>query len=135
LEKIRIAENNNKNTISLFGTGKPLRQFMYAGDLAKIIKSMIDKCISESFCVAPDDHNHTIDYMARTILDILGKTQIKIEYDSSKPDGQYRKDVSNQLMKKFIPNFKFSTFQETIPRIYNRNAIRPIAQVAKNINP
>jgi GDP-L-fucose synthase len=134
LEKIRIAEINNQNTISLFGTGKPLRQFMYAEDLAKIIKYMLDNNIYENFCVAPDNHNYTIEYMARTILDILGKSQIKIQYDSSKPDGQYRKDVSNELMKKFIPDFKFSTFQETIPRIYNRNANRPITQVAKNIN-
>lgn len=134
LEKIKKAEINNIDHISLLGSGKPLRQFMYAGDLAKIIKYMLDNNIYESFCVAPDKHNHTIDYMARTILNILGKTQIKIRYDSSKPDGQYRKDVSNDIMKKFIPNFKFSTFQETIPRIYNRNAIRPITQVAKNIN-
>jgi GDP-L-fucose synthase len=135
LEKIRIAEINNIDHIDLLGSGKPLRQFMYAGDLAKIIKYMLDNNIYENFCVAPDNHNYTIEYMARTILDILGKSQIKIQYDSSKPDGQYRKDVSNELMKKFIPDFKFSTFQETIPRIYNRNAIRPITQVAKNINP
>ena len=134
INKIYLAKRNNHKNIQLMGSGTPLRQFMYAGDLAKIIRYMLNNNISESFCVAPDNHNHTIDYMARTILDILGKSKMKIEYDSSKPDGQYRKDVSNELMKKFIPSFEFSTFQKTIPRIYNNNAIESFTQMAKDTN-
>ena len=126
LEKIREAEINNQSSISLFGTGRPLRQFMYAGDLAKVIKNIIDNDISESFCVAPDNHNYTIDYMATEILKILNKEYLTIKYDISKPDGQYRKDVSNKLMKKYIGNFQFSTFQQIIPKIYHRNAQRII---------
>lgn len=126
LEKIHFAERHSHDHITLLGSGKPLRQFMYAGDLAKIIKIIIDKNISENFCVAPDDHNYTIDYMARTILKILGKSNINIRYDISQPDGQYRKDVSNKLMKQYIGEFAFSNFQQTIPRIYQRNAQRII---------
>ncbi len=51
LNKIKNAKGNQLN---LLGTGKPLRQFMYAGDLAKIIKEVIDKDITENFNVAPD---------------------------------------------------------------------------------
>lgn len=134
LEKIKVVDENNQDTITLFGSGKPLRQFMYAGDLAKIIKIIIDNNIHENFCVAPDDHNYTIDYMAKKILSILDKSYIKIKYDTSKPDGQYRKDVSNKLMKQYIPNFQFSTFELTIPRIYNINANRSNAQMQKKIN-
>lgn len=135
LEKIRVIEDSNQDSITLFGSGKPLRQFMYAGDLAKIILEIINNDIRKSFCVAPDDHNYTIDDMARRILKILGKSHIDIKYDTSKPDGQYRKDVSNNLMKQLLPDFQFSTFEQTIPRIYNSDANRPITKMAKKNNP
>lgn len=119
LYKIAQSEINNRSFIELFGTGKPMRQFMYAGDLSKIIKFMIEKDIQDSFNVAPDNSNLSIDYMAREILSILGKNNWTIHYNTQKPDGQYRKDVSIDLMKKSIGSFNFSSFKDTIPRIYN----------------
>jgi GDP-L-fucose synthase len=118
--KIVLAEKNKDRHITLFGSGRPMRQFMYAGDLSRIIKLIIDQNISANMNIAPPHSNLTIDYMAKTILDILDKKNWKIEYDQSKPDGQYRKDVSNELMESYIPNFNFTTFQKTIPRIYNQ---------------
>ena len=66
LNKIR---NSQDNSLYLLGTGKPLRQFMYAGDLAKIIKLVIENNITESFNVAPD-FNYSIDEMAKIALDV-----------------------------------------------------------------
>ena len=34
------------------------------------------------------------------------------KFDESKPDGQYKKTVSNKKMKKIWPNFKFTRFDE-----------------------
>jgi len=119
LYKIVLAEKKKEKYIQLFGTGKPMRQFMYAGDLAKIIRIIIDKNITNSLNVAPPDSNLSIDYMAKEILKILGKNDWTINYDTSKPDGQIRKDVSSDLLNKTIPNFKFSSFQDNIPRIYD----------------
>lgn len=119
LYKIVQAERSNENFIELFGSGQPLRQFMYAGDLAKIIKLAIDKDFCVNFNVAPDNSNLSIDYMANHILEILHKTHISIRYNADKPDGQYRKDVCNDLMKQTIGNFNFSSFNDNIPRIYN----------------
>lgn len=118
LKKIQYADDNRLTEIELYGTGQPLRQFMYAGDLAQIIKLVIDQNITESFCVAPHESNFSIDYMAKTILSILNKEYIHIKYDKTKPDGQYRKDVSNNRMTQYIDNFIFSSFQDTIPKIY-----------------
>jgi len=131
LEKIKFAESNQLDTITLLGTGQPLRQFMYGGDLARVIKIMIETDIIGSFSVAPDDSNFTIDYIARLVLSTLGKHHLKITYDTSKPDGQYRKDVSNSLMKKYISDFNFTPLEKTIPRIYNQNVYRPITQMAE----
>ena len=50
--------------LNLLGTGKPLRQFMYAGDLASIIKLTIEKDITENFNVAYPE-NHSINDLAK----------------------------------------------------------------------
>jgi GDP-L-fucose synthase len=116
--KIIQAEKKKQDYITLFGTGKPFRQFMYAGDLAKIIALIVDNNIQANLNVAPPNSNHSIRYMTRIILDILGKNTWNIYYDQSKPDGQYRKDISSDNMGLYIQNFKFTEFADVIPRIY-----------------
>ena len=113
LKKIK---SSNK-TLKLLGTGKPLRQFMYAGDLARIIKEVIDKDITNSFNVATSE-NLSIDKMANISLNILNKN-LKIKYSKPELDGQFRKDVCNKKLLSYVPNFKFTSFEEGIKKVYN----------------
>lgn len=135
LYKIIQAEFLGLSSIELFGSGRPLRQFMYAGDLARIIKFIIDHDIQENFNIAPDNSNLSIDYMARQVLNILGKKQWPIYYDITKPDGQYRKDVSNKLMKECLgTSFKFTSFKDNIQRIYKNYVKQMAIKNQKKIN-
>ena len=107
IKKIIISEKENKKSISLFGSGKPLRQFMYSGDLARVIKTTIDKKINASFNVAPTGQNYSINEMSEMALEVLGKKDWKIEYDSTKPDGKNILATFNlqsfpMVLKKFI---------------------------------
>ena len=113
LKKIK----SSKETLKLLGTGKPLRQFMYAGDLARIIKEVIDKDITNSFNVATSE-NLSINEMADISLNILNK-KLKIEYSNPELDGQFRKDVCNKKLLSNIPHFKFTNFEEGIKKVYN----------------
>ena len=113
LKKIK----SSKETLNLLGTGKPLRQFMYAGDLARIIKEVIDKDITNSFNVATSE-NLSIDKMANISLNILNKN-LKIKYSKPELDGQFRKDVCNKKLLSYVPNFKFTSFEEGIKKVYN----------------
>ena len=117
LKKIREADIKKIKTIKLLGTGKPLRQFMYAKDLASAILTMIQKDITESFNVAPN-FNYSIDEMAKMSIQSLNK-KLKINYPSTALDGQYRKDVSSAKMLKLMPNFKFTGFKQGIKKVYN----------------
>lgn len=114
LYKIKNAKDNK---IQLLGTGKPLRQFMYAKDFAEVIKYTIDNNITESFNVAPD-YNYSIDEMARIAIEGINPI-LEIEYSNPELDGQYRKDVSNDRMKSIMPEFQFSELKETLINIYN----------------
>lgn len=106
------------NKINLWGTGKPLRQFMYAQDLAKIICIMIERNITGIFNVSPDQ-NYSIEEIARIALQACNKYDFKIDFDTSKPDGQYRKDVCSQKIMSKIPDFKFTPLEEGIKLTYN----------------
>jgi GDP-L-fucose synthase len=117
LKKIREADISKKKTIQLLGTGKPLRQFMYAKDLALAILTMIQNDITDSFNVAPK-FNYSIDDMAKMSIKSLGK-KLTVNYPSKSLDGQYRKDVSSAKMLKLMPNFKFTGFKQGITKVYN----------------
>lgn len=113
LHKIRNAKDSK---IELLGTGKPLRQFMYAKDFAEIIKLVVDNDITESFNVAPD-YNYSIKKMAEIAINSINPL-LKINFSNPELDGQYRKDVDNSKMRSLIPNFKFTPLEEGILRTY-----------------
>lgn len=117
LKKIRTAVSNNENSITLFGTGKPLRQFIYANDVARVIYACVANDVYESFNVANSDVM-SIKQLAEETLSALN-LDLKIKFDKSMPDGQYRKDVSNEKLLSIFPKFKFSSFHESIRNIYN----------------
>jgi len=117
IKKIIIAKQNGSDHIMLFGTGTPLRQFVYARDFAKVIKSCIDNNCYDSFNVAPTE-NYSIEEIAKISLKACDAEHLKIKFDTTKPDGQFRKDVSNGLMKKIMPDFKFTELYDGIKKTY-----------------
>jgi GDP-L-fucose synthase len=101
----------------LFGTGAPLRQFMYAGDLARAIKLVIDNDITDSFNVATPEEN-TIKDMANITLKSLNK-DITVVFNTDKPDGQYRKTVSCDKMISLVDNFEFTKLKDGVIKVYD----------------
>jgi GDP-L-fucose synthase len=104
VKKIFDAKQNNEKSITLFGDGSPLRQFMFADDFAKIIHHVIDNEIYDSFNVAGNE-NLSIKEMANIVLNSCDAEHLDIIWDLSKPNGQHRKDVSIEKMLRIFPNF------------------------------
>ena len=106
------------DTVEIWGTGKPLRQFMHAEDLARVIKYMIDNDIVENFNVAPN-YVYSIEEMTKIGMESCGKGDLEIVYDSTKPDGQYRKDVDSSKLISVMEGFEFISLEEGIKRVYD----------------
>jgi len=105
-------------SIELWGTGKPLRQFMYGGDLARVIKHMIDNDVVGSFNVAPE-WVHSINDLAEIGKKACLKDEIVVNYDNDKPDGQYRKDVDSSKLLTVLKDFEFTALEEGIKKVYD----------------
>jgi GDP-L-fucose synthase len=119
LEKIIKSIDKNENEITLFGTGEPLRQFMHSDDLAWVINECISNNIYESFNVATNE-NLSIKEMSDITLSVLNLKNIKVNFDSSKPDGQFRKDVSISKLKHLFPEFNPLLFEKGIKEVYDK---------------
>lgn len=118
VRKIVEAKRGDKKLV-LFGTGSPLRQNMYAGDLAKVIQLCVEQDITQSFNVSISQ-NLSIKETAEIALRTCDAEDVEISWDSSKPDGQYRKDVSNDKMLRLLPDFKFTSLEEGVYRTYKK---------------
>ena len=114
LKKIKTSNGE----LNLLGTGKPLRQFMYAGDLAKVIKLTIENNVTESFNIAYPE-NQSINDLAEKALGSLEKSYY-IKYNKPELDGQYRKDVDTTKMLSLFPEFEFTSYEEGIKKVYDK---------------
>jgi GDP-L-fucose synthase len=118
IKKIHDAKTNNKTHINLFGSGKPLRQFMYAGDLAEAIVKTINKKNAYNYNICTPE-NKSISEIAQIALKACNAEHLKIKWDRSKPDGQFRKDASSEKFLTEYPDFKFTSLFEGIQKTYN----------------
>lgn len=123
IRKIIYAKLNNAESITLFGTGAPIRQFMHAEDFAKAIINYINFGQYKDgqyykFNIATQEL-YTIKQFAEIALEVCDATDIKINWDTSKPDGQFRKDVTDEKFKQTFPDFKYTSVRDGIKRVYN----------------
>ena len=116
--KIIEAQKNKNDHIVLFGDGTPLRQFMHASDLAKIIALYILTKCNTSFNVAPDINMSVEEIAISALLACNNGTTLKIKYDDSKPNGQHRKDVDTTKFKNTIKDFEFKSLAKGIKEVY-----------------
>jgi GDP-L-fucose synthase len=117
LEKIHQANINGDDCITLFGDGTPLRQFTFAKDIAEILDLVVKYDVKENLNVTVPD-NLSIDQMARMALIATESTHLEIRYDTSKPNGQMRKDISAKKFESIFPNYKFTSYITGITKTY-----------------
>ena len=121
IHKCFLAKQNSEDFI-IRGTGKPLRQFIYSEDLAKLIMNIlfidpkIDS-IDNIILSVPEKDEVSIETVARIIAKCFNYED-RIVFDNKYSDGQYKKTASNEKMTELFPNFKFTEInngiQETI---------------------
>ncbi len=102
-----LAKKENKPFV-VKGSGKPLRQFIYSQDLAKILIYMIDYYHSADSMIlstSPEDEVSIKD-IAEYISDAFNISRDCIKFDTSYSDGQYKKTADNTKCLHFLKDSK-----------------------------
>ena len=119
IQKIRHAKLSGQTYIELMGTGIAQRQFMLAEDFARVIKMVVEQEITESFNVCPDE-NLSIREIVEIALKACDATDLQVNWDASKPDGQLNKQASNAKFRSIFPDFQFTDLETGIRNAYNK---------------
>lgn len=95
IRKFHDAKLNNHAPITLWGTGSPLREFLFVDDMAASVIFALENVLPEHLYNVGTGEDLSIKALAETIQKIVGH-QGSIKWDSSKPDGTPRKlmDIS-----------------------------------------
>lgn len=97
LQRIHNAKSKNEDSVDIWGSGSPLREFMYVDDLADAIKYVISNNIEHELLNVGSGEEISIKSLADLISEIVGFNGNLI-FDSSMPDGNPRKLLDSTLI-------------------------------------
>lgn len=90
MRKFHEAKEKNHSNVSLWGTGEPLREFLYVDDLAKAIIFAVENRLNEHIYNVGVGKDISIRNLAKLVQDIIGYNG-NIIWDKNKPDGTPKK--------------------------------------------
>jgi GDP-L-fucose synthase len=107
------------SAVNLWGNGSPLREFTYSYDLAKILLFLLENYDDPS----PINVGNTNEYSVREVCDKISKIfdfNGIINWDESKPTGQYKKPSSNsKLLKLGWKQEDYTNFDDGLNKVCN----------------
>ena len=117
IHKLYLAQQNNSDFV-VWGSGKPLREFIYSKDIATLSEWAVNNYNDPEPIIFSTSYEISI----IDLVDLLVKEfnfKGKVIFDKSKPDGQYRKPSDNSKLKSFLPDFNFTPIEEGVKETVN----------------
>jgi GDP-L-fucose synthase len=90
IRKFHDAKVARAETVTLWGTGTPRREFLHVDDLARACLMLLDRYDDPMPINVGVGHDIAISELAHTVADVVGFTG-RLEWDTDKPDGTPRK--------------------------------------------
>jgi GDP-L-fucose synthase len=116
LRKFHEAKNNNNSDVVLWGSGTPMREFLFVDDMAEAVVYALENELPEYLYNVGSGKDITIKELAETIQKVIGH-QGQILWDAEKPDGTPRKLMDVSKMKDI--GWQYSTeLKEGIEKTY-----------------
>ena len=99
LRKFHEAKINSHSEVTLWGSGTPMREFLFVDDMAEAVVYVLENNLPEYLYNVGSGEDITIKELAETIQKVTGH-QGEIIWDSEKPDGTPRKLMDVSKIKK-----------------------------------
>ena len=101
----------NKTNFTIWGSGKPLREFIFSKDVARLTEWVLENYEENEPIILSTSDEISIKDVVEIIVDIMN-FKGKIVWDKDKPEGQFRKPSDNHKIKSYLPEFKFTPLYE-----------------------
>lgn len=98
LRKFHEAKVNGNSAVKLWGSGTPMREFLFVDDMADAVVFALENKLSEYIYNIGTGRDITIKELAKTIQNVVGHKG-EIIWDESKPNGTPRKLLDVSKMK------------------------------------
>ncbi len=98
LRKFHEAKINGNTPVKLWGSGTPMREFLFVDDMAEAVVFALENKLPEYLYNIGSGKDITIKQLAETIQNVVGHKG-DIIWDNSKPDGTPRKLLDVSKMK------------------------------------
>ncbi|KAF9453309.1 NAD(P)-binding protein [Macrolepiota fuliginosa MF-IS2] len=114
IHKCYLAKKNNTPFV-VSGTGKPLRQFIFSWDLAKLFIWMLREYddVEPVILSVGEDEEVSIKEVADAIVKAVN-FRGDYTFDTSRADGQFRKPASNKKLLTLMNGFEFTPFEKAL---------------------
>jgi|TARA_B100001989_G_scaffold253186_1_gene238691 GDP-L-fucose synthase len=99
IHRMQKTIEKGKKEFKVWGSGSPLREFLYVDDLSNFINFIIDKEIKDDLINVGSGQEISIKDLAMLIKELMN-FKGDIIFDSSKPDGNPRKLLDSSLLSK-----------------------------------
>jgi GDP-L-fucose synthase len=117
MRKFHEAKENNHAPVSLWGSGTPMREFLFVDDMAQAVVFALENRLPDYLYNVGTGEDLTIKELAETIQKIIGH-QGEIIWDATKPDGTPRKLMDISKMHGLGWNHEVQ-LEEGIQKTYN----------------
>ncbi len=98
IRKAHEAKARGDGELVVWGSGKPMREFLYVDDMADACVFLMEGGIKEGVFNVGTGEDVTIRELAETVIDVVG-FKGEIVFDASKPDGTPRKLLNVDRMR------------------------------------
>jgi GDP-L-fucose synthase len=116
IHKCYLAKQNN-TPFTIWGSGTPLRQFIYNLDLAELTVWVMREYHS------PDPITLSVDESAEVPIKDVAlaiakamKFEGEVVFDKDKNDGQFKKTACNKKLRSYRPDYKFTSMEDGIQK-------------------
>ena len=97
IRKFHEAKASNAPTVTCWGTGSPLREFLYVDDLARACVFLLENYSEEQFINIGSGQEVTVRQLTETVQRVVGFPG-EVVWDSTKPDGMPRKYLDSSRL-------------------------------------
>jgi len=112
IHKCYLAKKNNTD-LTIWGSGAPLREFIYSKDVGKLVTWVLENYNEAEPIILSPSKEISIKDLVGLIVDAVGFTGAVV-FDTSKPEGQFRKPTDNSKLKSYLPDFEFVSIETGI---------------------